>query len=742
MLVRAELERENVVRPNMERIVMVGPDMEWENVVRSDLERRGVVCGRMDGLGGPNRALGRGLGQHHLGPLKVDPVSSPGVATFQDADRVQPTPAEPPRGKRPLLTGPQRIWLVNVSLVTVASILLALGHHLEPPFESRAISMWVLTLGFGLAEVFVIHLRFARHAHTFSLSEIPLVVGLAFLNPVGIATAQAVGVGLALILHRRQKPLRVAFNVSQRALTTVGAIFVFHGIADFVGFTWPAIWGAAFAATLMADVLAGLLINLAISLSENTRIVLDQVIGIGTALAIANTALALVAVMVIAEHPLGFMLVLVPAAATFVAGNAYAALQRKHDNLMLLYRSTRLAQKSLDLRFLLPALLDHAREMFQADVAEVVLLAEQEHGKHLRTVSSPETREVLTPVNLNLLEGVWARVASEQEGILLPRPISNDRLAEYFASRGIRDAVVVPLTADEKLLGTMLIGNRLGDFSTFDQEDLKLLETLGNHVAVAVRNASLVRSLEESLAHETEMNKLKDDFVATISHELRTPLTNVQGYVKSLLRPDLELSAEEQREFLEGADRQSERLRNLIEDLLFASRIEASRPMAAHEDVEVAELVQRVVHDRSPAVEQGRFMLELDPDVPSIRTSQEQLLRILTNLVDNALKYSSPTGSITVSSGRRGDGVAISIQDQGPGISIEEQERIFDRFYQIDQSMTRRVSGAGMGLYICRKAAESLGGRIWLERSDGRGSVFTLWLPLEPRLAQQVLSAP
>ncbi len=622
--------------------------------------------------------------------------------------------------------------MVNLCLLAVASVLLALGYQVEPPLRSESLSIWALIMGFGLAEVFVIHLRFARHAHSFSLSEIPLVVGLAFLSPASIATAQAVGVGLALILHRRQKPLRVAFNISQRALTTVAAILVFHAILDLAGSTWPALWGAAFAATLLSDILAGMLINLAISLSENTRIALDQVVGIGTALAVANTALALVAVMVISEHPLGFLLVLVPAAATYLAGNAYAAVQRKHDNLMLLYRSTRLAQRSLDLETMLPALLDHARQMFQAELAEVVLLSESVQGPQMRTTLSSELSEVLHPVQLNLLEGVWARVASERQGILLPRPISNDRLAGYFADRGIRDAIVVPLTADDELLGIMLIGNRLGDFSTFDGEDLKLLETLGNHVAVAVRNASLVRRLEESLAHETEMNTLKDDFVATISHELRTPLTNVQGYVKTLLRPDLELSATEQLEFLEGADRQSERLRTLIEDLLFASRIEASRSMPAGDTVAIVGVVQRVLTERGPGVDPRRFILDLDPELPTLRTSEEQLFRILNNLVDNALKYSPSNSSLTVRASRQGDGVLISIHDQGPGIPAEEGERIFDRFYQIDQSSTRRVGGAGMGLYICRKAAEAMGGRVWLERSDATGSVFCLWLPLEP----------
>jgi signal transduction histidine kinase len=635
-------------------------------------------------------------------------------------------------GKRAGLTRAQRIWLVSISLATVAFGLLALSRDLQPPLQRPTVPWWALTIGFGLAEVFVIHLRFDRHAHSFSLSEIPLVVGLALATPVATATAQAIGAGVALAAHRRQKPIRIAFNISQRALTTMCSILVFHEVVQWLGSSWPALWAAGIAATLLADLLAGLLINLAISLSESTRLTLDEVAGIGTALTFANTALALVTVMVMSEHPAGLLLVMVPAAATFLAGSAYAAVQRKHDNLMSLYASTRLAQGSLDLPTMLPAILEHARGMFHAEIAEVILLSETGQGPHLRTILDRDDAEVLQPVDLNPLKGVWARVASEREGILLPRPISNGRLAEYFASRGIRDAIVVPLAADDGLLGAMLIGNRAGDFSTFDEEDLKLLETLGNHFAVALRNARLVRRLEEALDHETEMNKMKSDFVATVSHELRTPLTNVQGYIKTLLRADLELPSTEQREFLERADLHSERLRRLIEDLLFASRVEASRPMSLNDRLNAANLIERVVQDRDPTLEDARFVLEFDPRLPTIQTSEEQVFRILSNLVDNAIKYSPAEAPITVTARRHDEGVLFSVLDQGEGIPREEQDRIFERFYQVDNSSTRRVGGAGMGLYICRKAAEVLGGRVWLERSDANGSVFCLWLPLDP----------
>ena len=135
--------------------------------------------------------------------------------------------------------------------------------------------------------------------------------------------------------------------------------------------------------------------------------------------------------------------------------------------------------------------------------------------------------------------------------------------------------MVAPLFGEDEVVGTMIVGNRLGDVSTFDAEDLKLFETLANHASVSLENARLVGRLEESLAHLTEMNRLKDDFVASVSHELRTPLTSILGYVKTLLRPDVDFKESEEHQFLQTIERQGERLRVLIEDLLEVSRLES-----------------------------------------------------------------------------------------------------------------------------------------------------------------------
>jgi signal transduction histidine kinase len=636
-------------------------------------------------------------------------------------------------GPRLRLTGVQRVWMLTcaIGLASIA-LLIPISGDRTPVLHSPVIPWWVFAVGFGMAEVFVIHLRIARNAHSFSLSELPLVLALALATPVEVVLAQAVGVGVALAVHRRQNPLRLAFNISQRSFTAVVAVAIFGGVLAAAPDGWPGVWLAAFTAMLAADLVAAVLINAAISLSEGAWMLFDQVVGIGTALTVANTALGVVAVMVIDEHPVSILLVALPAATTFLAGKAYADMQRKHDDVVLLERSTRLAQGSLQLDQMLPPLLEHVREMFHADIVEVLFWPTGEREPHVRSRIGPgDARSLMQPVVLDPSEGVWARVGAEREGIVLPRPIRNPSLARFFGAQGIVDAAVAPIQSGHELLGTLMVANRVGDFSSFGAEDLKLLETLANHMGVAIRNTQLVRRLEGSLAHETEMSRLKDDFVATVSHELRTPLTSVKGYIKTMLSNEVELSPDEQRDFLERADRAAERLRALIEDLLFASRIESSHPALGENALSIASVVDRVVEERAPALEDpGRLEVVGTRGLPLLRTDEEHVHRILGNLVDNAIKYSD--GIVTISARRDGRGVRVSVRDRGPGISAEEQERIFQRFYQVDQSLTRVVGGAGMGLYICRKAAERLGGRVWLERSDERGSIFSLWLPLQP----------
>jgi hypothetical protein len=309
--------------------------------------------------------------------------------------------------------------------------------------------------------------------------------------------------------------------------------------------------------------------------------------------------------------------------------------------------------------------------------------------------------------------------------------MKNASLAEYYGAQGITDAIVVPMLTDGEVTGMLTVANRLGDFGTFGEDDLRLLQVLANHVTVSIQNGRLLERLGAALDHERHIAKLKDDFVGTVSHELRTPLTNIQGYVKTLLNPDVSLSQAEEREFLASVDRQSERLKALIEDLLFTSRVEEAGSSVATDLLPAGELIERVAVDRAGPERQDRIEITTGPDLPVLRTSEEDVSRLVGNLVDNALKYSPSEDKVRIETRVESIGIRISIHDRGAGIPVDEQSRIFDRFYQVDHGTTRSVGGAGMGLYICRRAAEALGARVWLEESSPRGSTFCAWLPFD-----------
>lgn len=258
----------------------------------------------------------------------------------------------------------------------------------------------------------------------------------------------------------------------------------------------------------------------------------------------------------------------------------------------------------------------------------------------------------------------------------------------------------------------------------------------------SLENTRLVRRLEGALAHERELSRVKDDFVAVVSHELRTPLTSIQGYIKTVLQLEDDLGEAQRRSFLQAADRQGERLRRLIEQLLVVARLESHSEPLSLALVDVDEMIRQVVDELRPLAHGHTFDLRFHTGLPVVETDEAKLHQIVSNLVENALKYSPPDTRVTIRAVHVEDGVMMSVQDEGPGIAPHERERVFDRFYQVDSSATRQVGGTGLGLYICRKLAEAIGGRVWLERSSPSGSVFAMFVPNARRSDEDADVAP
>lgn len=326
-----------------------------------------------------------------------------------------------------------------------------------------------------------------------------------------------------------------------------------------------------------------------------------------------------------------------------------------------------------------------------------------------------------TPVLLQSEEDVRAY----QENLSVDNGI-NFRLA--IRDRSVKSALGVPLIAKDTRLGVLMLYNFTTE-AAFHESDAPILQALANQAATALDNARLFKEASQVGALR-ELDRLKSEFVARASHELRTPLTSIKSLAETLLRADLALNAGTRREFLRGIDSASDRLSGIVNDLLMLARIEHGRLEVRREPIELGALIGRVVAQFAAEFPSHHIFARLPPDVPSVLGDAEHLEDVLRNLLSNAVKYSEAGTNIGVTAQSSRGTVVISVSDEGIGIPRDEWQRVFERFYRVDNALTRRVGGAGLGLYICKSFVEAMHGSIEVQNNDGRGTVFSLGLPI------------
>ena len=308
--------------------------------------------------------------------------------------------------------------------------------------------------------------------------------------------------------------------------------------------------------------------------------------------------------------------------------------------------------------------------------------------------------------------------------------------------------VGAPLKSQQRILGFLAAdrGNQ-----RCAQEDLDLLVTIASEVAVAIDNArayhqleQLTRTLEQRVRERThelqnanerlhELDELKSAFVSTVSHELRTPMTSIKGYVDNILDGLTGALTDRQSYYLNRVKFNIERLTRMINDLLDLSRIEAGRVEVRLASVcmrdlvtEVAEGFQRIAQEKGITL-RTEFSGELAP----VRGDRDKLHQVLTNLIQNAIKFTPTRGDVRVESCVQDSAVQISVSDTGCGIPPHELDRVFDRFYR-GESVPTEDRGSGLGLPIAKSLVELHGGRIWAESVPGQGSRFFFTVPIEP----------
>jgi diguanylate cyclase (GGDEF)-like protein len=412
-----------------------------------------------------------------------------------------------------------RVHLLTLVLVVTAGFLLVevVGrlHELPAP---RQIPWWVLIPLFCAAEVFVVHIQFRRDAHSFSLSELPLVAGFFFAPPLVVVLSMVAGTAFALSIHRRQSPLKVAFNLANFTVANSVVAVLFMHLVDHHDPLSAISFVGVLVAILAGGVLQSLVILAAISFSEG-RIDpagIASTFGFAQAATVVNTCLALIGVRIVWENPAEIWLLAIPTVGVFIAYRFYVGEREKRDQVDFLYQSSKDLQRNTAVDDAVAALLRKSCEVFRAERAEITFLPTRERDAVVRTaVDTEQTTQFMTPVILDDVElQFMSRLLIDSPLLLSAHGKTDGDPGGFLERRGLRDAMAVVLRGENNMVGTMLIANRLGEVTGFDDEDLRLLEMLANQTGVILERGRLQHSLsqltvlQEQLRHEASHDPL------------------------------------------------------------------------------------------------------------------------------------------------------------------------------------------------------------------------------------------
>lgn len=293
---------------------------------------------------------------------------------------------------------------------------------------------------------------------------------------------------------------------------------------------------------------------------------------------------------------------------------------------------------------------------------------------------------------------------------------------------------------------TMEVQGLKSDGSTFPIGLSVAAWKIGNRTFYSgiIRDSSEQKDTEDKLRRLTDelvkSDELKSALLASVSHDLRTPLTSIRTAIDNLLQTNLRWNDAQQQEFHLIISEEAMRLTRLVEDLLDMARIEAGELRPSMQPGVAAEICGNVMERCERELRDHRVRVDCPEDLPSVKMDSPLIAEALTHLVENAAKYSRAGTEIFVSAHVQGDELFFSVKDDGPGIAVDEFDRVFDRFFRSSHLSEHQSMGTGMGLPIARGIIQAHGGRIWVDSEPGHGAVFTFALPIEKTETTEVLT--
>lgn len=613
---------------------------------------------------------------------------------------------------RALRANPTRAVVAAAAALTAAGLaLLARLAGSGPPAGVSFPSVHWLALAalFAAADTWGIHLPTRRGAHTLTLSEVPLVLGLASASPAALAVGATAGLGLALVLRRRP-PLKIAFNLAHTLAGAAVAATIVHasGAAVDTPFGWLTLVAAAAAAGLLgASSVAG-----AVLVSEPDRRLAEagREVLAACATSMAAAVVGLLVVVLLSVHMWALVLVTALIGGAFFAVNVYGRLYRRHEELGAVYGFTRAIEGPLAVDEIVERVLAESAHDLRAD--HVGLILERSDGSwHLATLRrgarSTSAIDRRRAMSLVAALGRSGRLITDGDG----------PLSEWAFQQGPRGVLAAPLLSSEGSTGLLLLADRPGPEPDFTDDDRRLVEALGRHAGATLERAAMEERLRAEIGAKQAIIRSKDQLIAAVSHELRTPLTGILGFAE-LLRDGV-ADERARRDMVEAIAAESLDLSNIVEDLLTAARVELGSLAVRRAPVDLAELVGRVVS----AVDSGDRSLRCELEPAPALVDGPRVRQIVRNLVANSLRYGGTDIRVVT---RLSPHPVIEVSDDGDGIGDTDPEVIFRPYTSAHQPGTQPGS-VGLGLTISRELARLMGGDLSYQRRGDR-SVFTLRL--------------
>ncbi|MBW3658005.1 MAG: hypothetical protein KY457_05160 [Actinobacteria bacterium] len=597
--------------------------------------------------------------------------------------------------------GSVRAWGLTAA---IAAAVLGVGVYLvrsdwAAPHQRQDLPAWLiaalLVAAIAVAESHRLNLYAERETHSFTLSELPTTVGLFLLSPALLLAVRGTGVAVALWRVHHKAPVKLLFNVVNGALEAGLAAIVFHflvGLADGQRATEYLI---AIVSVVGATALGIAAVWLVIRLVEGSRSWAEfrDAAALGLPIAMANAAVGLSFVVVLQLDPALLWIPVVPFGVLLLAYRAYEAQWKQKDTLGFLYDTAVDAHAHPRLDGSLLELVRGCRAHLDAEVAEIVVLSRPDAGAALVVcVGGEDIEEVRTTAIADL-------------PLDTRRRLDADAPAEHLSA----ETVSVRAGTSEGGITLLAVRHPARNMATFGPSDLDTVRALTRLAVMA--------------ADRSELEEMKSAFLSAVSHELRTPLTVVMGAAATLKARSDVMSLDQRDQFVDRLDKQAHKLDRLLSDLLDLDRLSRGMLTPRRRRIDLLGLVSRVVDTLDPEghtlrITGSPFIADVDPAL---------IERVIENLVRNAVKYSPAGTTITVGVTPTTTGVAISVDDEGPGIPESARQQVLDPFFRLHHDHPQ--PGTGVGLTLVKRFAQLHDGDVTIGEGRSGGARVVVDLP-------------